>query len=677
MNSAAKLLVPILVVAALAAGYFALTSEDVDPFREVDQPPTQTQPGDPVDENASTMTAKSTPPRTDAGTRTDVTNQPQAEPESYAQGIRGRVVDPRNAPVRNATVYLMEGAGLDLFKMMQQVQRGVVLAPIATATTDNAGRFALGVANPNPNQDLELRIPHDQFVEHTVQRLRVRANEWVNQEIKLRKGVQLKGRVSIAGGSGTPVPGATVSVEANGVMPSISPTPGRENGIETKADANGFYQFENIPQGIVTVSAVAPSFARVTKQNTAINPETENRVDFELERGLEIIGVVVNADGMPVSGARVEAMSISNKTPANGKARTGRDGRFEILGLLDGPYMLTAVATGYVRTEKKPIQAGDKEVQMVMENQGTARLQVFDKNNRLASSFRVTVKRYFEGQEHFGNTDIPTRQGRHGGEGYFEVGGLDPDSYVFQVEANNHAKAYSGHFKVVIGEEPPLVQVRLTEGGVLAGQITGADNQPLAGAEVETLPDSYQDNPLMTMLGGLMPMKITRTKVRTDAKGRYWIALLNPGIYQLKFTHPSHYDISLRGNQVTDGQTLNVPAARMKAGTAVSGVARVDGQPKGQVKVTISTIPEPIDPNKPQDNFTMQSTFTAECYSNEKGQFVFSRRVPPGRYHVMAGRQDMANILMQIADFASTKKEVVLNGQKKFFVQFNIPSSGN
>jgi protocatechuate 3,4-dioxygenase beta subunit len=514
-----------------------------------------------------------------------------------------------------------------------------------------------------------VRVVSDQFVDKNLPPLTIVEREWYDAgDIRLERGTTLHGRVTIEGSNGLPVPDAEVQIKAQNQFPSVSPTPGREDGLLVKVDHTGSFRIHNAPAGIVTVAAVAPGYARIEKAQLTLDAQADNEVLFELPPGLAIGGVVIDAAGNPIEGAKVEATAISAKTPANGSARSGADGRFEVIGLVGGPYLVTAAAQGYVRVPLKPIQAGTENLEIVLEKQCEAQVRVFDKNNQILRAYTLEVQSYTEGQELFGNTDIPVKRVRTDADGIATVGGLDPEPgrYVFQITAPGHCKAYSEPFKVAIGEKPPLVEVRMNEGGILVGRVTDQRGQPLANVKVQTLPNHYDENPFTSMFRGIIPVNITQQTVTTDNNGEYRFTLLTPGEYQLKFWHPQHFEVFLKNNIVEAGQTTTVGPLAMEHGTVVSGEVRFQGSPAPQAKVTISSATDPEAPSP--------ILFTCDAITDNEGRFTMSKRVPPGRYQVMAARQTLQNPLEQIADFHRTKQEITLGrGQDKYFLQVVIP----
>ena len=588
-----------------------------------------------------------------------------------AQGFRAIVLDPLKTPVEGADVYLMPGTGANILQTMQLLQSGASLPPLAKAQTDRNGAFALGLAHFEEGKSYELRVVTTRFAEHRLPNLRLHAEEWYDLgTIDLSRGAIVSGRVTIAGSSGMPVAGARVSFRNAQGFPDLTPTPGREMGLTVEADANGNYRCESVPAGSMHVSAVAPGYARFEQQNVQVHADQPTELHFELSPGLSIAGIVIDGSGVPVPEVKLNATAISSKTPGIAEARSGPDGRFEILGLLEGPYIVNAVAPSHVKSEVKPVHAGETELRVVLERQGSARIQVWGKDGRLLTAYTLTLKRYMAGQEHFGNLlrdPIPAKPDR---DGVTTVEGLDAESYVFQVEAPQHAMAFSDPFQVVLGGDPPTVIVRLDEGGILEGIVTDVGGQPLAGVAVSTMPNDYDENPFTVMFGAMMPVKVTRKTLQTDARGYYRFNLLNPGMYQLKFAHAQYIETFLKHQVVQTGQTTTVPSVTMTPGTVLTGQVLVDGKPGGQVKVNVSAVVEPNPAGQPAPSFG----FSCEAFTDPEGKFLMPKRLPPGRYQVTAMRQALENPLFGIVDVMKTKQEFLVGSQTTQNVTIQITS---
>ncbi len=689
MNASAKTLLLVLLLALGGIGvYLALQKPPApaptDPA--ITQPtPTPTTPDDVKD---PTVPVEVAPARVETRTeRTEVATRPDGR--DAPQGFHGRVLAPDRTILAGAPIYLVEGVGTtDLFRMMAMVQSGVIRPPLAVGETAADGTFRLGLSKYTEGAVYEFRVATEQYAELRLPNLRLtKPGEWFPLgDLVVQTGAVATGRVTAQGTGGAPIAGATITFKNATGFPDLSPTPGREGGISTTTDASGFYRATNVPVGMTHIAAVAPNYARAELTNVAIGMEGANDHSFELAKGVSVAGLCMDADGKPVSGAKLTALAISSKTPGTAEARSRADGRFEILGLVDGPYILTYAAEGFVKGEIKPVQAGDQDVQVVLERLGTAKVQVFGKDNRLLTNYELTLKAYHDqgGQVQYGNTEVAPVRARPDKDGITTVAGIAPtdrNSYSFLVQAAGHAMSFTDPFDVKIGVEPPLLIVRMNEGGVLEGVVTDENNKGLAGVTVTTMPNEFDDNPFTKMFLGMMPVKITRTQVVTDDQGRYRIALLNPGDYQLSFTHASYFDVFQKNHRVETGRTTTVPPLQMQPGTVVAGTVTVDGAPTGQIKVTIASAPPaaemplPVPGGAPAAAPQGASVFHAEGFTDAQGQFTFPRRVPPGRYVIRAMRQsaNTADIFSSMIDSLRTQQNVdVGQGQRELKVVIAI-----
>jgi uncharacterized GH25 family protein len=605
-----------------------------------------------------------------------------------AQGVKGVVVTPAGAPEANCNVFLVESAqGTEIFRMMQLAQRGVTLPPVASTVTDNAGAFALGVEVTEPGKVYEVRVVSNTYADFVHPNVRLLDGKWYDAgQLQLQNGLTLSGQVVVAGGSGMPIGDAEVSIRSTGAPFEVSLVPGREKGIVVKTTPSGHYRATNVPAGVHTVAAVAPGYARVVHPNVTVTEQTENRLDFELAQGLAISGRVLDSEGNGIARAKVTAIAMSSKTPVNADAFADENGKFEILGLLEGPYQVTAKAEGFVDVNEKPINAGTKDLELVAERQGSVRVTVVGKNGQYVREYTVTVKSYFSGQPapvnpegptpnvpppaavepSYGNTMIPVQNVRNPKDGVATISGMDPGTYALQINARGYAMAFSEPFTLAADAQSPQLTVQMNEGGVIAGLVVNSNGQPIGNATVETRPNDLDDNPFTAMFATLIPAKITRTQAQTDEQGRFELKMLNAGRYQLKVTHPEYVETFKKDHDVVVGQTLTLQPIVLPVGSVLSGVVRVAGKPTGQVKVTVSAKADP--------NLTQQRTagFMCDAFTDNEGRYVLPKRLSPGLYEVMAAQQTLSNPLLQIVQFQRSKQDLSVGGQAQLLLDFNL-----
>lgn len=576
------------------------------------------------------------------------------EPErSYSQGLQGQVVSSVGGTLKDAEVFLLYGvAAQDMIAQLAMFGAGGrARARVAARTkTGGAGEFKLGAPPTEGPAPFELRIRADGHVVYQRQ-LRILANKWEKLGlVKLEKGNALRGIVRDKM-TRLPIAEATIRVKVPNAN-FLVPTPGMEEGIETRSDASGRYVLEGLPSGPMEVVAFARGFGTYTRSDIVFDDATAQKTeDIDLPKGYAIEGWVTDGQGNVIPKARVEAVPFSQNSPA-GHAYTDRDGHYAVFGLAEGEYIVSAQSPGYVRNERKPIKAGSKEVQIVLETQGAIRVRVLSKAGHPLSRYRLELKRFFpENPEHHGRTDIAPVEVRSAKNGEYVLPGVNPDNYVLQVEAAQFAKTYSKSFAIAQGQsEPVLVEVRMNEGGTLEGVVTDQQGKPVKGASVATLEDSYQDNPLMQMFRPLMSVKVTERSVVTDAKGRFRIKLLTPAKYQLRIDHPDFTRVYKKGFEVADGQRVDVGLLRLKQGGRVAGIVYgEDGRPLVGAKITVSS-----------HSGEGATPILEQVFSDEKGEFRIARPLPEGKYEVQAARTDHANPLMQLADIQNSRTEIVV-----------------
>lgn len=686
MNPSRIIVLLVALLAAVGAGWFLLSEHPQDP--PSDDPPAVTTPTVEKEKpTANLSSSAATTPPTEAVQRSEVKID-KSRSES-PQGVYGQVFNPAGAPEPSCQVFLSEAAGgTNIFKMMQLQQRGVTLPPVAATTTDAQGKFRLGLEFVEADKVYDVRVLSTNYADLTHPGIRMTEGQWYNAaRLDLKAGVAIVGQVTVAGTNGLPVADAEVSVKPSGGTLEISIIPGRERGIVTRTDAAGFFRVSNVTEGVQTVSAVAAGYARVSHSNVTISAQTENRLNFELPQGRAISGRVINGAGEAVPHARVTAIAISSKTPITEETLCDDHGKFEILGLVEGPYQITVKAEGYVNADEKPVEAGTKGLEMVVEKQGSVFVTVLGRNGQTLREYRLIVKSYFAGQPAqpqvtdgqvpppppqaieptYGNTMIPEKQVRGVKDGVATVEGLDPGTYALQVLASNYAMAFSEPFTIAVGTESPRLTVQLNEGGIISGQVVSQSGQPIAGATVETRPNDLDDNPFTDMFAGMIPTKVTRVTVHTDAQGRFEIKMLNEGRYQLKVAHPEYVLGYHKDHNVLVGQTLTLPPIVLQTGCVLSGTVRVAGKPTGQVKVSVTTKTDPnvLPAQRP-------ASFMSEAFTDNEGRYVIPKRLPPGLYEVMSAQQTLANPLLQIVQFQKSKQELSIGGQTQMVVDFAL-----
>src|SRR5262249_30038707 len=133
------------------------------------------------------------------------------------------------------------------------------------------------------------------------------------------------------------------------------------SGRTTVTDAQGRYEFLNLPAGVYTVSASRPGFVSVEYgQQRALEPgepielgrgEVRDRIDLSLPVPAAVTGRILDFEGDPVAGADVRVLQMRYElgrrrlVDVAGVAprRSDDRGRYRLSGLPPGEYIVRAL----------------------------------------------------------------------------------------------------------------------------------------------------------------------------------------------------------------------------------------------------------------------------------------------------------------------------------------------
>lgn len=682
MTNAAKIAVPLLLVAALGTGAYLLTTGD-------DAPPPVVQPG-PVEPTPVRPTElQPMAPATSGGTetpapiRTEVEAGASTAHADAAQGVRGRVLQPDGTVAAGVTVMLIDNLSRDPITILLTNKMNKPVVPLASATTAADGTFALGVRQAN--KPCDLRVVSEEFPEKNLSLLRVREDDWYDAgDIRLEFGALVQGRV-VEEDTQRGVAGASVFLQNAHQAHAMLATPGRERGLVAVTDASGFFRFTNAPsQGIVNLNVEAPGYASSPLVNQTLKPQVPNEFTLRVVRGEPIAGIVVDPTGKPIAGATVTATGLSTKTPQNATAVSDDDGTFAFPSLRVGPYHLQTSMSGFLDAREPLVMTGDTEVRLVLGTRAFVKLRVLASNGNPVKAYRISLTRYFPNNPagvgkvlDFPDTNVnPGDYPSEFGGDWAVVRGLPPGEFRFQVEDKAHAKTLSPPFTVVEGGAPPEVTVELTLGGSIVGTVVDDQGKPVANAVVTTDMNGgpAADLGFLDLFRSMMPEKHTKSTTRTDAQGRFRVNKLAFADYMIRVAHPDYCEGSALNIKVeSPGQIIDTGVVQLSRGAVVEGVTTVAGVPSGQIQITVSTPFNDQLNQKDANGRPLQAMFHAKVISGGDGTYRLLKRVPPGTYKITASRQGAENPFSTIIDMKESERQlVVAPGQDRIVMDFNL-----
>ena len=599
---------------------------------------------------------------------------PERVEPRHAQGLRGRTVDAAGAALADVTVELHESAGSEALRLGWTPGQRSLRTPLASTQTEHGGGFLLGLPFADDAR-YEVLVRSKDHATVRLTDLRLLPSVWHDLgDLVLEPGATLRGRVTIQGSQGLPVPRAVVRITAGGTFAETAAASGGRGALTSEVDADGSYEIRHAPtRGVVQVSVSAPGFARVVRRGVELAPEWDAVVDFEMATGVPLVGVVRGLDGEVVPGAEVEVWPRdAGAQPLRG--RSGPDGQFRVPGLQPtARHRVRIRAPGFAPAELADVRPGDP-IDCRLERRASLRVAVRTPNGGVVRSYRLALRRYFPAVEGTGPTqaagrigaarEVPEQRVRlDNATDQAHVVGVPGGSYLVEVRAEGWAKTFSAPFLVGTGAPAPgsshLVEVVLTPGATLRGRVVDARGEALAGATVTTqAPGTLPDHPMLAALQQGVPSRATLRTTKTDERGWFALERLSPAAYQLQVEHPDACRETVRGIDCKAQYSMTLETISMRRGAVVRGQATVDGEAAGQIKVILTT----------SEAVPADQSLRVETVTDREGAYAFARRIPPGEYVLRAaavgGAQPGSELFRQLLQLKNSSTPVtVAEGQ--------------
>jgi hypothetical protein len=321
--------------------------------------------------------------------------------------------------------------------------------------------------------------------------------------IVVEPGATIAGRVVDGEGRGL----ASVSVGAR------TPNDDFRAGVETLKD--GTFTLVGLEDGATYTIVVDPSngprntgYASLQRPYVAAGT---SGLEFVLQVGLTIAGVVVDGAGVPRHGVEVAAMPVGTEDPYGPIGRTDQDGKFEIRGLQPGHFRLAIpqwYASGLLLTGGDDVAAGASELRLTATDGAKIRGVVVDENGGPLAGVDVEADAARAGLR--GGTWSRSRA-----DGGFDLAGLVPDG-VYDVSARQRGRVPAAQRGVAAGAAE--LRLVLERGLEVQGRLLDADGKPLVGINLR----------FVHAASGL------HAAARTEADGAFTASGLVPGNYAVE-----------------------------------------------------------------------------------------------------------------------------------------------
>ena len=584
--------------------------------------------------------------------------------EVYDNGLRGTVYDPDGLPVEGAMLVLTEG-GLESGMMEIQRAMGTLVDSnkrSRSTKTNEAGEYLFKSLEPG---NYSLVVTHQDFAEKRdplVPVILVGETPW---DVKLQEGIMLHGYVrSLEGG---PIQGASLTLSSSMTPGLMAPKGTREpeSEFQVLSNAEGYYRFLNLAPGDSWhLSASAENFGTQTERNLLVDPMNGmTTVDFRLQAGVELSGVVLAADRSPVKDVYVRVIGYQQPQTLSAEALTDEEGRFTIGDLVPGIYALIAEAEG-MRTERmNRVEAPTTGIELVLAEQGSVMGRVVGLSGEPIPKFTLSLHQYIAANSTLGRR-LNEKQ-IESPDGSFTMGGVGEGRYSFKVAAAGFAETFSEDFEVTQGLTTTDILIKMSAGGSITGIVVDAETgKPLSGAIVTTQENNFQDNPLMRLFGNSMPRKTTEQRVRTNKDGQFVLGMLAPELYQVQIQHPSFPVVAINNLRVVEGASTDMGTIRLEPGSTVRGTVYDGG-------------------GNPLSGATIQLLSTAddlrthlEGRTDSEGRYIL-RNVPQGSYRLTAQRPTKAgDPFGPIVDMKNSEVQIKVGRGQEYTQDLNLGGRG-
>ena len=393
--------------------------------------------------------------------------------------------------------------------------------------------------------------------------------------------------------TGEPIAGATV-----GISPDVA---------SAATDADGRARLAGVPRRYgVSVRATAPG--RAPASATVSTPDSPGAVvtaHLALHAGASVSGVVVEAGGEPIAGARVTAFVAGDGRSGevlDQPAVTDAAGRFRIPALAPGAYRFRARHRGHLDgTTTRSVDAAITDLRLELARGARVSGRVVGGRGAPAPWASVVLAPGMEGEQRGERHAQRITADRNGA---FVLEGVPPR--IFSVMASGEdATSQSVEVDLARGDRDGLV-LALDVDGRIAGVVVDDAGRPVAEAVVAAMPDFMAGGTSDAQLLAGAPL------TTTDGGGRFVFRGRPEGKYRL---------VAAR----TGNERRNPLEVGVKASTGDLAVRLVVSQPgrlRGRVRFADGSAPEA---------FSVQvGRRPPLAIASRKGEFVVPE-VDPGR----------------------------------------------
>ena len=493
---------------------------------------------------------------------------------------------------------------------------------------------------------------HEEFAPAWVRHERPASGAGVTlDEIRLDRGATLRARLLV---EDRPFAG---EVEGRLTYDVPGSRNGRPVGLDEKRVTleDGLLVVERLPLGRANLLLEPAGHNSIRRQELTLTDEGPLDLgEIGLDPGHRILGTVLDPDGKPVAGVKVQALSIRmGEGMVRKLAETADDGTFALGGLTDpeATFRISVTVDGYGRATVQDVKPDSGRVEVRLQPAGKIRGRVLAGDPpRPVAGF--TVEPHGKSLQEL---PLPMPVGNLGGkpmrfrepDGTFELSNLSEGTYGIKVDAPGWMTFQKEKIEVSSGETVDLGELVLEAGATLHGVVSEAGTmKPVGGATVKL------EKPGLFDFSGMMGRDDGSARL-TGPDGAFTVSGLPPGTHTFRVEHEG-YAPRTAEVEIAAGVPPGELSVELGAGGAIEGTLRTSAgelMPGGIVMVMRGFTPDP------------NGMITTDSYGHYRID-----RLAPGSYRVMAMPQpgegaDASSILgqmkMQMAEVVDGQTTIV------------------
>ncbi len=433
---------------------------------------------------------------------------------------------------------------------------------------------SFGFAGVPLGRHFHLRVESDGFARKIAGPFKIDQGTHVsNLILQVDRGASVQFRLVDEDDRAVPISNLRLEPEGEAFWKSLTLMPDRLD-----VDAKGNHVARHLPAGLFGGTIASSNLAPIDIEEFQLQTgETTDLGTIVAPVGETIAGRVTDTQGRGVE-ANLSAFFGSGQQR---DTRSGRDGRYRLIGLTDEPvkWIVVGSARGFLPVRVRDVETGRDDVDIVLERAATVigRVVTFTGEPPDAYNLRAYEEAGNETPGRPERVDYPRLHRLE--EGHFKLSRLAPGKYTILGTAENWAPARKTGVVIVEGQEIDVGVLQLEQGLVLEGQVvTGRDGTPVGGAGVEI----FDSGRLMLDLDS----EEGAPHVDTGPDGRFLFRGLEPGRLQVVVQHPGFSSARLEATIDKERAAEELEIRLSAGGTLTGNVTDGDGLPAAGVSVT-------------------------------------------------------------------------------------------